>query len=498
MTLSITIVGLGSGDENQLSLGIWKKIQQTEQLFLRTKEHPVVSFLEENKIRYESFDYLYESYDSFPEVYKAIVKELTQVVLSNKEDAVYAVPGHPMLAESTVQLLKKQCEQLNIDLHILGGESFLDQSFLRFGFDPIDGFQLLDATDMKSSVLQPQLHTIIAQVYDSIVASDVKLTLMEIYPDDYEVVIGHALGVSGQEVIRKIPLYELDHDQTFGNLSLIWIPMSSDEKLLHQTFDRLREIVTLLRSPDGCPWDREQTHQSIRKNLIEETYEVIETIDEQDSEAMCEELGDLLMQVMLHAQMEEEVGSFSIDDVVSGLVEKLIRRHPHVFGNISAASNTEEALQNWEQMKKEEKKNKGIDVERMSLLSGVPSGLPSMMKALEYQKRAAKVGFDWETVDQVFDKVTEEMNELKEEIETSNHADRKKEELGDLLFSLINLSRFLKIDPDEAMSLANQKFFYRFSFIEKELRLRGDKIDQTSIQVMEEIWQQSKSNGSKK
>jgi len=494
MPLSITIVGLGSGDENQLSLGIWKKIQQSEQLYLRTIQHPVVQFLEENKIRFHSFDHLYESFDSFPEVYDAIVMELTQVVLSNEKDAVYAVPGHPMLAESTVQLLKKQCEQLEIELHILGGESFLDQSFLRFGFDPIDGFQLLDATDMKSSLLQPQLHTIIAQVYDSIVASDVKLTLMEIYPDDYEVVVGHALGVTGQEQIRKIPLYELDHDQTYGNLSLIWVPLSSDEKILNLSFGRLKEIVNILRSPEGCPWDREQTHQSIRKNLIEETYEVLETIDEQDYEAMCEELGDLLMQVMLHAQMEEEVGSFTINDVVSGLNEKLIRRHPHVFGNTSA-NNSEEALQNWDQMKKEEKKEKGIDVENLSLLSGVPSGLPSLMKAVEYQKRAAKVGFDWETIDQVFAKVDEEMRELKDEIHTPNQTDGIKEELGDLLFSLINVSRFLKIDPDEAIRLANQKFLYRFSFIEKELRLRGEEIEQTSLLVMEEIWQKAKSNG---
>ncbi|NBI30815.1 bifunctional methyltransferase/pyrophosphohydrolase YabN [Chengkuizengella marina] len=494
MALSITIVGLGSGDESQLSLGIWRKIKQSDQLYLRTKQHPVVQFLKENKIHFQSFDHLYESFDSFPEVYKAIVKELTQTVITNKKDVVYAVPGHPMLAESTVQLLKQQCMEYEIELHILGGESFLDQSFLRFGFDPIEGFQLLDATDMKSSILQPQLHTIIAQVYDSFVASDVKLTLMEIYPDDYEVVVGHALGVKGQEQIRKIPLYELDHDQTYGNLSLIWVPSSSDEKLFNKSFDRLREIVNILRSPDGCPWDREQTHQSIRKNLIEETYEVLETIDEQDSEAMCEELGDLLMQVMLHAQMEEELGSFTIDNVVSGLNEKLIRRHPHVFGN-NSASNSEEALQNWDQMKKEEKKRKGIDVENLSLLSGVPSGLPSLMKAMEYQKRAAKVGFDWETIDQVFKKVAEEIRELKEEIENTNDPDRKKEELGDVLFSLINLSRFLKIDPDEAISLANQKFFYRFSYIEKELRLRGEKIDKTSIQVMEEIWQKAKSKG---
>ncbi|MDP5276952.1 nucleoside triphosphate pyrophosphohydrolase [Chengkuizengella axinellae] len=497
MSLSITIVGLGSGDENQLSLGVWRVIQQSEQLYLRTKQHPVVQFLEHNQVAFQSFDHLYESYDSFPEVYKAIVSELTQTVLSNKKDVVYAVPGHPMLAESTVQMLKEECDQTNIQLHILGGESFLDQTFLRFGFDPIDGFQLLDASEMKTSMLQPQLHTIIAQVYDSFVASDVKLTLMEVYPDDYEIVVGHALGVAGQEKIEKIPLYELDHDQQYGNLSLIWVPKNSDESLLNKSFERLREVVRILRSPEGCPWDQEQTHQSIRKNLIEETYEVLETIDEQDSEAMCEELGDLLMQVMLHAQMEEELGSFTIDDVVSGLNEKLIRRHPHVFGD-KAADNSEEALRNWEQMKKEEKLKKGIDVDNISILSSVPSGMPSLMKALEYQKRAAKVGFDWDNIDQVFEKVMEELNELKEELQTSNHPERKKEELGDLIFSFINLARFLKMDPDEAISIANQKFFARFSFIEQELRLRGKKIDQTNILEMEKLWQEAKQKFSKK
>ena len=178
-------------------------------------------------------------------------------------------------------------------LTVLGGESFLDEAFVRLGFDPIEGFQLLDAAELRASVIQPQPHTLIGQVYDMFTASEVKLALMELYPDDYPVIVGHALGVEGEEAIQQVPLFELDRIDGYGNLSLIYVPRSDDSKLRRRTFARLHEIVGILRSPEGCPWDREQTHESIRKNLIEETYEVLETIDEDDPEHMQEELGDL-------------------------------------------------------------------------------------------------------------------------------------------------------------------------------------------------------------
>jgi tetrapyrrole methylase family protein/MazG family protein len=493
MAAQITIVGLGTGDENQLTLGVWKKLQKASKLYLRTGDHPVVRMLSENQLAFETFDAIYETHDRFEQVYEAIANELIRLAQMHQQEIIYAVPGHPMVAESTVQLLKERCPQEDIALELLGGESFLDQAFLRFGFDPIEGFQLLDATSLGRYSFNPLLHTIIGQVYDLYTASDVKLGLMEVYPDDYPVIVGHALGIAGQEQLVEVPLYELDRVQGYSNLSLIWVPRSGKDELLNRTFGRLHEIVQILRSPEGCPWDREQTHASLRKNLIEETYEVLETIDDDDPDAMCEELGDLMLQVLLHSQMEEETGAFTVYDVIETLNEKLIRRHPHVFGN-NKAEDADEALVNWNAVKTEEKRKKGVDLQQLSTLSGVPRDLPGLMKAWKLQKKAAVVGFDWSDIRDVFGKVEEEMAELKMamDADTAEAKKHQMEELGDLLFALVNLARFLKVDPEDALAQTNIKFVKRFSYIEEQLRIRGISFDQTDLPEMEAYWQEAK------
>jgi tetrapyrrole methylase family protein/MazG family protein len=488
----ITVVGLGTGDENQLSLGIYKKLQNSKHVYVRTKLHPVVRFLEQNQLHFQSFDKVYEKQESFSKVYEIISELLIAEArrLPAEEEMIYAVPGHPMVAEYTVQLLRRRCPEEGIGLHILGGESFLDQAFLRLGFDPIEGFQLLDGTDLHRSALNPGIHTVIGQIYDSHIASDVKLTLMEVYPDDYPVVIAHALGIQGDERIRKVPLFELDRKEDFGNLSLVWIPKTEQESITRRTFERLHEIIAVLRSPEGCPWDREQTHASIRKNLIEETYEVLETIDDDDPDAMREELGDLLLQVMLHSQMEEEAGTFTVYDVIGELNDKLIFRHPHVFGD-KGADNADEALENWQAMKAKEKEKKGIDTAALSVLAGVPRDLPALLKAVKLQKKAAEVGFDWDRIDDVMLKIEEELAELKEAIEEGS-LDKHQEELGDLLFAVVNLARFLKTDPEMALAATNKKFIRRFEYIEEQLRISGKNFVQTDLTEMEKWWQQAK------
>ncbi|MNI46725.1 Nucleoside triphosphate pyrophosphohydrolase [compost metagenome] len=316
---------------------------------------------------------------------------------------------------------------------------------------------------------------------------------MDIYPDDYPVIVGHALGVDGIEQIVPVPLYELDRVQGFGNLSLVYVPASHDDLLRMRSFGRLHEIVTVLRSPEGCPWDREQTHQSIRKNLIEETYEVLETIDDDDPDHMREELGDLLLQIMLHSQMEEELGTFTAYDVIQELNEKLIYRHPHVFGELSA-EDAEEALKNWDAMKAEEKRRKGIQPEKLSALSGVPRDLPALMKAYKLQKKAAKVGFDWDSIDGVWDKLSEEIAELKEAIEEGAPPEEQTLELGDVLFSVVNAARYVGIDPEEALSLTIAKFVRRFSYVEEKLREAGKTPQDSTLSEMDALWDAAKAN----
>lgn len=494
MSATITVVGLGSGDPERLTLGSLKRLQEAGERYVRTKDHPVVDWLEQTGVRFASFDEVYEAKDDFPSVYEEIVARLLERAEAGDTgvNIVYAVPGHPLVAEATVKLLRERCPERGIELDIIGGESFLDEAFVRLGFDPIEGFLLLDASEVSGASIDPRRHTLIGQVYDQLTASEVKLGLMELLPDDYPVVVGHALGVAGQERIERVPLFELDRLDGYGNLSLVYVPASNDETLRIRSFQRLHEIVSILRSPGGCPWDREQTHESIRKNLIEETYEVLETIDDDDPDHMREELGDLLLQIMLHSQMEEETGAFTVYDVIQELNEKLIYRHPHVFGNLSA-EDAEAALNNWEAMKAEEKKRKGIAPERQSAISGVPRDLPALMKAYKLQKKAAKAGFDWEEIGGVWSKLEEEIRELKEAVAHKQDPESQELELGDVLFSVVNAARFIGADPEQALTRTIRKFTQRFHYVEERLREQGKTPGDSTLEEMDVLWNEAKS-----
>lgn len=490
MSAKITIVGLGSGDVDQLTVGIFRKLEQAEKLFVRTKDHPALEALQADFV---TFDEVYESKNSFPEVYTEIANRLLQAAVEglDTEEIIYAVPGHPMVAEKTVQILREQGQALNITVNVLGGESFLDEAFTRLGFDPIEGFLLLDAAQLNAQLLQPQLHTVIGQVYDTFTASDVKLSLMELYPDDFEVIVCHYLGVQGKEIIERTPVYELDRTENYGNLSLIYVPRTEDEQIRNRTFARLHEIVGILRSPGGCPWDQEQTHQSLRQNFIEETYEVLETIDDDDPEHMQEELGDVLLQIMLHAQIEEETGAFTVYDVIESLNQKLIFRHPHVFGD-REANDAQTALQNWDAMKVEEKKLKGTLDVTASLLDGVPRDLPALLTAYKIQKKAAKVGFDWENIEGAFAKMDEELLELKEAVREGHDALDQQLELGDVLFCAVNIARFIHADPEQSLALVNRKFKNRFQYIEQALHTQGKDIRSMTLVELDQLWDEAK------
>ncbi len=485
MPAKIHVVGLGAGDLDQLPLGSYRLLKQASALYLRTREHPVVEQLAKEGIRFESFDEVYERHGTFDAVYSTIAAELLYRAKQYGK-IVYAVPGHPLVAERTVQLLLQEGAAQDVAIEISGGQSFLDPLFARLKIDPIEGFALLDATSLRADQVNPRLHTVIAQVYDKLVASDVKLTLMEVFGDEYPVTVVTAVGVAGLERVETIPLYELDRVDHLGNLSLVYVAPSDDPAVWNRQFPRLKEIVAILRSPNGCPWDREQTHQSIRKNLLEETYEVLETIDDDDPDAMCEELGDLLMQIMLHAQMAAEDGYFTVEDVIAGLNEKLIRRHPHVFGDKNA-NDAGEALANWQQIKAEEKAAKGIDVAAQSQLDGIPRDLPALMSAYKLQKKAAEVGFDWDDIADVYRKIEEEYQELRQAA-----PEERTGELGDLLFAVVNLARFLKVDPEEALSLTNRKFKRRFSYIEQKLRESNRTFADTNLAEMDRWWEEAK------
>lgn len=489
MAKKIEIVGLGAGELAQLPFGVYKKLLKAEHLYLRTKEHPVVRELEQEGLQYESFDAIYEKHDQFAEVYR----EITDFLLNkaDTEDVTYAVPGHPLVAESTVQYLLKAGPEKGIEVVIGGGQSFIDSLFQALKIDPNEGFQFLDGTALKAEDLQQSQHILISQVYDGFVASEVKLTLMERYPDDYPVTIVAAAGSKDEQII-KVPLYELDRHAAVSNLTSVYVPPVTDEEILYKNFAKLREIIAVLRSPNGCPWDKEQTHESLKRYLIEETYEVVDAIDRGDIDNLVEELGDCLLQVMLHAQIGEDEGFFTIDDVIEAISAKMVRRHPHVFGD-TRVNGTEDVLKNWQKIKQGEK---GDHAPARSILDDVSLSLPNLIRAYELQKKAAKVGFDWQEMTPAFEKVKEELEEFEQELQgTEEQTIQAGQEFGDLLFAFVNVARFLKIHPDEALFATNQKFVRRFQFIEEKVAKSGRTFAEYTLEELDRYWDEAKENG---
>lgn len=481
----INIIGLGAGDIDQLPLGVYKLLNSGVPVYLRTKEHPVVDELEKEGFHYHSFDSIYEKNEQFEAVYE----EICETLLSSKEEElIYAVPGHPLVAEKTVQLLLEKGNEEGVVISVSGGKSFLDDMFTALQIDPIEGFQLLDATDLRLEEPQLRQHMIIGQVYDSFIASNVKLTFMEKLPYDYEVYIVTAAG-SKDERIRKLPLVELDREAELNNLTSVYIPPVKEDVILYKDFNKLRGIIAELRGPNGCPWDLKQTHESLTKYLIEEAYEVVEAVGEQDIDHLIEELGDVLLQVLLHAQIGEDDGYFSIDDVIEGLSAKMVRRHPHVFGD-KTAETAEDVVQNWQEIKQEEKGERN-----KSILDEVGMSLPTIIRAFELQKKAAKVGFDWPDVSGAWEKVKEEIVEFEAEMTKDSSNEKAVKEFGDILFALVNVSRYYEINPDEALFKTNQKFIHRFHYIEDKVKESGKAFQDFTLDELDRFWNEAKELG---
>jgi len=246
-------------------------------------------------------------------------------------------------------------------------------------------------------------------------------------------------------------------------------------------FDGLERIVARLRAPDGCPWDREQTHASLKRYLLEECYEVLEALDEGDTQKLCEELGDLLLQIALHTQIATEAGEFQMSDVLRSINTKLIRRHPHVFGDVKVAD-AREVEHNWEAIKREERQ------EDASLLAGVAKEMPALAYSQAIQGRAAQAGFDWESIEGILQKVAEELEELK----GAKSKEEETSEFGDVLLALVNIARWLRIEAEEALRLANRRFYRRFTHMEEACRARGTTFDSLSFDEQNSLWEEAK------
>ena len=477
----ITIVGLGPGSFGFITVETLEMLKSAKPLLLRTAKHPTVVDMMARGIEFTSYDYMYEEKDSFEEVYNAIASDCL-VKAASCENLVYAVPGSPLVAERTVILIRQLAMEQGVTVNILPGMSFLEVLYTRLAIDPIDGLTVVDAADVTSLPHDLATALVVTQVYNAHIASEVKLALMEYYPDDYAVVVVQNLGLPDEKIL-SMPLFELDRIAGIDHLTSLYVPHKP--ALERFTLDPIVNIMATLRSKEGCVWDIEQTHTSLRRYLVEEVYEVLETIDLQQGDKLCEELGDLLLQIVFHARIAEESKVFTMQQVVDVITEKMVRRHPHVFGDITVRD-AGEVLLNWDAIKKQE-----YGSERLSVLDGIPKGLPSLMRAYKLQAKAAKVGFDWDTIGPVWDKIQEELTELKSAC-TQGKMPEIEGELGDVLFSVVNLARFLKIDAEVALNVTNNKFIRRFSHIEKTVQDNDLKWEKLGLKELDMLWEQAK------
>jgi tetrapyrrole methylase family protein/MazG family protein len=466
----ITIIGLGPGDFDRIPEAVRHALLEPgATVVVRTLEHPAARELAGMR-DVVSCDDLYESLDSFDEVYAAIANRVLEA--SAGGSVVYAVPGSPMIGEFAVRRLLDS----RTDVEVMAGESFLDAVLAEVGYDPLDrGLQILNGHDLPDPMVLDK-PTVIAQLDRPEVMADVAARIGRVLPDDTVVTV--LVGAGSSDVMRV----EASPDQIDPGLAGYRTSMFIDS----EPGGLIGAVRTMAILREQCPWDREQTHQSLVKYLVEESYELIDAVsrlgvDESDLVAYAEvedELGDVLLSVLFHAAIARQNGVFDIDDVAEVMRQKLVRRHPHVFGDVDVDS-AADVKRNWDQIKDDER-----GARRESLMDGVPPGMPALQRASKVQNRAAKTGFDWDRAAAVVPKVREELDELDAVLDDPMRAES---ELGDVLFSVVNLARHLGVDGEVALRGAIERFETRF----RQMEAAGP-LDGLSLDELNERWEEAK------
>ncbi len=481
----VTVAGLGPGGVEHVTDETRQAIERSSHRFLRTSRHPSAHLVGEA----ESFDALYDSADTFDDVYDAIADRLAAAA-SEHGEILYAVPGSPLVLERTVRLLS---DRKDVDLVVLPAMSFLDVAWSRLGIDPIEeSVRLVDGHEFSTTAAGERGPLLVAHTHANWVLSDIKLAA-EGASGDEPVVILQALGTADERV-AETTWSELDRTIEADHLTSIYIPRLAVP--VGAAYIRFHELTRTLR--ESCPWDIEQTHQSLVPHLLEEAYEVVDAVAALDAGAsdggepiaddpadvdLIEELGDLLYQIEFHATIAEQEGRFTIADVADGIHDKLVRRHPHVFGD-TLVDGTGEILENWEAIKRAEKG-------RTSVFDGIPRSMPALSYTAKVGKKAARVGFDWPDADGAFSKVDEEIGELREAADGDDR-DHTTEELGDAPFAVVNVARHLDIDPELALRAACDKFRRRFEGVEGLARGRGLDLHAADLATLDGLWDEVK------
>ncbi len=452
-------------------------IRSAKKLFLQTAQHPSSKWILDEGLPFVSMDDLYEKSEDFDALNLSVAKRLLC-----GENAVYAVLGRGA-GQAFLTLLKLKAEKENASIVCLPGIGFAEAalSALPMGEGTFDAYTVATANALPD-IIDTNRALCVEQMDTAMRAGEVKLALNEFYPDEAPVWFC-VLGENGFYGTRKIALYELDRQKAYAADTVIVVPPVRFEALERHGLSGLLYVLDRLRAPGGCPWDAEQTHESLRRSAVEEAYEVVDAIDRRDDAALCEELGDLLLQVAFHARLGSERSAFTMRDVTTCIVQKLIYRHPHVFAR-AHVSGSDEVLVNWEKLKSAEK---GF-TSATDAMEAVPKSFPALMRGVKVQKKAAHVGFDWNNADDALRKIYEEADELHEAIGGNESEERLREEMGDLLFSAANVARILKIDPEEALTEAVDKFIARFSRMETRILADGKRLENMTLPEMDAYW----------
>lgn len=447
-------------------------------ILAQTAQSPCVAPLRILALPFESMDDLYIEAADFDALQSAMQARLLESCKT--ADTVYAVPGAGMGA--ALAPLLQAAADAGIAARVLPGVGYAQAALATLG-RAYAGAYTAAANSLPESWL-PELPLLIEELDTPLRAGEVKLYLQEFYPDEHPVQLFN-MEESGAYTMRALPLYELDRQQGYHATTVLCVPPTTLLEQERYGYQELTAVMRRLRGPGGCPWDAEQTHESLKKTMIEECYEVLDAIDLQDDDGLCEELGDVLLQVVFHAAIAQEQGRFTGRDITTGIVKKLIFRHPHIFGT-AKADTAGEVVVNWEKLKKQEKQF----ATQTDVLRAVPHNLPALMRAYKLQKKAAQVGFDWEKPEEALAKLEEETAELRRALAGDGDPS---EEMGDILFSAVNVARLMGLEPEELLGAASNKFLARFAQMEALATQKGLKLENTPLKEQDALWNAIKS-----
>ncbi len=469
----IYVIAIPNKAEN-FTLAAHRLMCSGKTIILKQSFDSAENYLKENQIKYIGLDELWETSVDYEELHHRIV----QTVLSEAAcgDVVFLVP-EPMF-DNSLKLLQKQAL-----VEYVPGVSYLQEYLSLLNNLNIDSVFSCPASGLLHKRVYPKQNFFISELGDALLAGQVKLHLSDLFNE--EMIVDYFFTENGRICVRQIPLYELDM-QAIDHRSAVFIRGGDYTTRMRYDMEDFQDIIALLRGPDGCPWDKKQTHSSLREYIIEEAHELIGAITEQDMDNICEELGDVLLQVALHTNIAEENASFTKNDVTTAITQKMINRHAHIFGNVICQT-AEDVISSWEEIKRKEKGLESVG----SSMQSISKYLPTLLRAEKVQAKAAKAGMDFASVQDAAEKVREELAEVLQEVTVGNKNNLEME-IGDLLFSAVNVARLSKCNSDIALSISTEKFINRFQILEKMLNVDKKTLKDLTLNEIDVYWNTGK------